>query len=120
MFRYSTALIASTAMLFITGLSPVHAQYQGPGAYVETNLERILNAPQDDQQVQLEGFLVNKIRGDKYTFSDGKQTIRIEIDSDAFPSEPFNEKTRIQIHGEVEKDFMETPEIDVDRIQILR
>ena len=44
---------------------------------------------------------------EKYIFTDGADTIRFEID----------EKTRIEIRGEVKKDFLTPSETDVDIIR---
>lgn len=96
-----------------------YAQYAGPGSSVNSDLGKILANPVDDEQVKLTGYLIRKVSSDKYIFSDGKHQIRVEIDKDVFPSQPFDEKTLIEIEGEVEKDFLESVEIDVERITIL-
>ena len=36
------------------------------------------------------------------------------------PTEKFDEKTRVKIRGEVEKDFLATPEIDVDSVVLIK
>lgn len=40
----------------------------------------------------------------------------VEIDSEDFRGLTVDAKTRVRILGEVEKDFLESPEIDVDEI----
>lgn len=69
--------------------------------------------------MQLRGRLLLQLNHDKYLFSDGKSQIRIEIESEVFPKQAIDDKIEIQILGEVEKDFMETPEIDVKRVEVL-
>lgn len=97
------------------------AQYTGPGKFlVKTELAQILDKPLDDDQVKLEGYLIKKVSSDKYLFSDGKNQIRVEIDQDVFPAQPFDDKDRILIEGEVEKDFLQSPEIDVKRLTVLK
>lgn len=84
-----------------------------------SSVKSVLAKPVDDQFVALKGHLLKQLSSDKYLFSDGTGEIRVEIDNDLFPSQPINDKTLIEIRGEVEKDFMESPEIDVDRLIIL-
>lgn len=67
----------------------------------------------------LEGYLVKKVGAKKYLFSDGSAEIRVEIDRRHFPSTPITEKTKVRIRGEVEKDFLKSPEIDVDDLAIV-
>lgn len=107
--------------VFLGALLPgmlAYAQYTGPGSGVNSDLGNILANPVDDEPVRLTGYLIRKVSSDKYIFSDGKHQIRVEIDKDVFPTQPFDEKTLIEIEGEVEKDFLESVEIDVERITI--
>lgn len=99
---------------------PVLAQYTGPGAQpAASTVEAVLNKPVDDQRVTLRGKIVRQLSGDKYIFSDGKHEIRVEIDGRLFPAQPVSATTTLEIVGEVEKDFMESPEIDVDALRII-
>lgn len=119
--KYTTTLGAivlamSGAMLGTNAL----AQYTGPGALPpSTSVQGILDRPVDDQRVTLTGKIVRQLRGDKYLFSDGQAEIRVEIDGHLFGATPVTADTRVQISGEVEKDFVESPEIDVDTLHIL-
>ncbi|MDD4865275.1 MAG: NirD/YgiW/YdeI family stress tolerance protein [Alishewanella agri] len=108
-------------VMVLSGLSfSSIAQYTGPGHLVKTDLAQILDKPVDDDLVKLQGYLVKKVSSDKYLFSDGKNQIRVEIDQDVFPPQPFDDKDLIQIEGEVEKDFLESPEIDVKRLTVIK
>lgn len=95
------------------------AQYIGPNAVLKTDLAQILADPVDDEYVKLQGYLIKKLSSDKYLFSDGEKQIRVEIDQFLFPTQPFDDKDLIEIEGEVEKDFLESAEIDVDRLTIV-
>lgn len=98
-------------------IAPAHAQFTGPGApAVVTDLGNILQRPLDDQRVSLTGRLVRQLSSDKYLFTDGSKQIRIEIDRELLPAAPFGPEVWIVIEGDVEKDFLESPEIDVDRL----
>lgn len=96
------------------------AQFTGPGALpVKTSLAEVLANPVDDQRVKLRGHLIKQLSSDKYLFSDGSQQIRVEIDHKDMPSQAFGPDVTLVIEGEVEKDFLESPEIDVDRVSIV-
>lgn len=97
-----------------------NAQYTGPSvASMPRNVADILRNPIDDQDVVLRGHITRQIGKEKYMFSDGSGEIRVEIDAKKFPPQPINERTLVEIRGEVEKDFMQAPEIDVDAIFVI-
>lgn len=107
--------------LCLGSMTGAQAQFTGPGALpMATALAEVLAHPVDDQRVQLRGHLVRQLSRDKYLFSDGRQQIRVEIDPEAMPSQPVGQEVTLVIEGEVEKDFLESPEIDVDRVSIVR
>ena len=85
-----------------------------------TSIAEILKQPVDDQPVVLRGFIVKKVGNEKYLFSDGKSEIRVDIDDKIFVNTKVDAKTKVEIRGEVEKDFLETPEIDVDVLTLLK
>ncbi|MGO4390266.1 YgiW/YdeI family stress tolerance OB fold protein [Variovorax sp. M-6] len=95
------------------------AQYVGPSGVRLTTVAEVLKSGKNDQQVMLQGVLLKKVGREKYEFSDGTATVRVEIDDKIFPRETIDEKTRVEIVGEFEKDFMTSPEIDVDTIRRL-
>ena len=108
---------AALALAIPTG---VQAQYVGPSTQkTSQSVAEILKNPVDDQYVVLRGYLLKKIGKEKYMFSDGTAEIRVEIDDRDFPSQKINDKTRVEIRGEVEKDYLESPEIDVKSVSIL-
>lgn len=83
-------------------------------------VKSILANPVDDRLVTLTGHITEKIRHEKYLFTDGTETIRLDIDDKKFPSVPVDESTTIKIYGDVEKEFLESPEIDVDYVEIVK
>src|SRR5262245_56034759 len=106
-------LVATTAFAAATAW----AEYTGPSTQKPaTTIAEVLKDPIDDQAVVLKGHLTKKVGKEKYMFADGTGEIRVEIDDKDFPAQKVDEKTRIEIRGDVEKDFMESPEIDVDAI----
>jgi len=105
--------------LSVMAMSPVHANYTGPSSVNSGgSVAEILKNPVDDQRVFLKGYLIKKVGNEKYIFSDGTDEIRVEIDYGLFRGQSVDEKTLVELVGEVEKDFLESPEIDVDVLTI--
>lgn len=96
------------------------AQYTGPSTHqAPATVAEILKNPVDDQDVVLRGHLLRKVGNEKYIFSDGTGEIRVEIEAEDFPPEQIDDKVQVEIRGEVEKDFLESPEIDVEALRKL-
>lgn len=112
-YRIVLPLLAALAL-------PAAAQYTGPGAQAPVQSVAAVAAAKDDAVVDMTGFIVRQLTAGKYLFSDGKEQIRVEIDSEVFPRQPINEKTRVRIRGELEKDFLESPEVDVKLVEVLK
>lgn len=85
-----------------------------------TSIAEILKQLVDDQPVVLCGFIVKKVGNEKYLFSDGKSEIRLDIDNKIFVNTKVYAKIKVEIRGEVEKNFLETPEIDVDVLTLVK
>lgn len=114
----SAFIIAVSAIGFSSAAS---AQYVGPTAQVMiTSIAQILKNPVDDQPVTLRGYIVKKVGNEKYLFSDGTSEIRVDIDDKHFVNMKADAKTKVEIRGEVEKDFLETPEIDVEVLTLVK
>lgn len=109
------SVAAAAAFALATGAA--FAQYVGPSNVKLATVAEVLKSGTDDQHVALRGNLLKKVGSEKYEFSDGTGTIRVEIDKKIFPAGPIDEKARVEIQGEVEKEFMSSPEIDVDSIR---
>ena len=102
-------------------VSTASAQFVGPGTTAPyKSVAEVLQHAVDDSRVELEGFIIKQVGGEKFIFTDGRTEIRIDIDAKYMPTEKFDEKTRVRIRGEVEKDFLATPEIDVDSIVLIK
>lgn len=83
------------------------------------DLAQVLRNPVDDQPVVLRGHIRKRLSSDKYLFVSGGREIRVEIDHELVPAQRVAPDTLVEIEGEVEKDFLESPEIDVHRITVL-
>lgn len=113
--------VVAAGAAFIFTAPDASAQYTGPGAKTPAkSVAEILKSPVDDQHVSLKGKLTKKVGSEKYIFTDGTGEIRVEIDNEDFPAVAVDDKTTIEITGEVEKDFMESPEIDVETLAVVQ
>lgn len=100
---------------------PVAAQYVGPSsASQQKQVAEILKNPVDDEDVTIQGHLLRKLGDEKYVFSDGSGEIVAEIDDDDFPREPIDEKTKVELVGEVDTSRQRPPEIDVERVRVVK
>ncbi|WP_435640457.1 NirD/YgiW/YdeI family stress tolerance protein [Micavibrio aeruginosavorus] len=114
-------VLLSTAVLALGLSTAAHAQYTGPGAAADAKkVSEVLANGKDDERVTLTGTLVEKVGNEKYIFADDTGKIRVDIDNEDFQNVAVDEKTTIEISGEIEKDFMETPEIDVDKLRTVK
>jgi uncharacterized protein (TIGR00156 family) len=113
--------LAGTALIALAGAAS--AQYVGPGTAsaprAPATLTQLLQQPTDGLQVRFRGHLLQQLNHNKFLFSDGKSQIRVQINPDQFPPQAIDDKTEVEIAGMVEKDFMETPEIDAKEVIVL-
>lgn len=126
-------LLAAAATVAALSATPASAQYTGPGAPAAgstigpavmpgvTNVQQALSAP-DDSQAIIEGFIVNRIKHEHYTFrDDAGHTIEIELDDKYWPQGvKIDDKTRVRITGEVDRHRHRPSDIDVKRLEIVR
>lgn len=110
--------LASAAIAGIC-TAPVHAQYSGPSAKPQASVAGILKNPVDDQDVRLQGYLLRKEGHEKYIFSDGTGEIVAEIKDKHFASQRVDEKTKVEIVGEVDTGLRRPPEIEVDSLRLV-
>jgi len=114
-------ILAGCATLAIGVFGNAHAQYIGPGDSANlTTVAQVLKNAADDQMVTLRGKLTKKLRKEHYEFTDNTGTIRVEIDDRHFYNTKITDKTVVEIYGEMEKEFMKSPEIDVKRLTVIQ
>jgi uncharacterized protein (TIGR00156 family) len=74
----------------------------------------------DDSSVQLQGNIVRALGDEKYTFRDASGEIVVEIDNDVWRGVTVGPGDKVEIRGEIDKDFPGFPvEIEVDAIKKL-
>lgn len=113
--------LIATALLCTLAL-PARAAYTGPQdvPQIFTSVIEIQEYPVEDHEVMLQGHVTKRIGHDKYLFRDKTGAIRLEIDANVFPAEDFSDKTKVKIFGEVDSKTLDTPLVDVDRIEIVK
>lgn len=70
-----------------------------------------------EKEVIVEGQLLRQIDRDTFLFSDGNAEIQIELEDDVHLVQPIDASTKVRLYGEYEGG--NTPEIEVDHIQVL-
>jgi uncharacterized protein YdeI (BOF family) len=92
-------------------------QYTGPVEVVTVDSLLKDTSMFTEKNVVVEGVLVRQLKGDTFIFSDGKGEIQVELDDDIQMTQPIDHTTNVRLFGEYEGG--NTPEIEVDRIQVL-
>ncbi|MDR3399715.1 MAG: NirD/YgiW/YdeI family stress tolerance protein [Pandoraea sp.] len=128
-------LLCAAAFFGVLSAAPAIAQYTGPSGGAATTgsvnvpsmashvstVEQALVAP-DDAVAVIEGYIVNRLKHEQYTFrDDAGKTIEIDLDDKYLPpGRQINDKTRVRITGEVDRHRFRPNDIDVKRIEILQ
>ncbi|ANS87563.1 hypothetical protein VSVS12_03863 [Vibrio scophthalmi] len=92
-------------------------QFNGPVELSDINKLVAESNMFTEQHVVVEGHLVRQLSSDKFMFTDGNAEVQIELDDDIRLAAPMDATTRVRLFGEFEGG--NTPEIEVDRIQVL-
>lgn len=74
----------------------------------------------DDTPVILKGKIVKSLGGEKYEFSDGTGTIVADIDDKDWRGVTVTPENTVELRGEIDKDIMRAPEVDVDSVTVLQ
>lgn len=89
--------------------------FEGPGVQVY----KISSALElkDDTPVVLYGKIEQNLGDEKYLLNDGTGTIVVEIDDDEWNGLTVTPQMNVKITGEIDKELMEKPEVDVSKIE---
>lgn len=104
---------ASSAASPVSGASG-KGGFKGPGPAKTTVAEAI--KLRDDSPVTLQGYIVERLGDERYTFKDTTGTVIIEIDDDDWGGLEVTPENEVVIEGEVEKK-RSSVKIEVDRIR---
>lgn len=88
--------------------------FQGPGIESTTVAEAL--KMDDDTIVIVVGKIERSLGNEKYLFKDNTGTIVVSIDDDDWNGVTVTPENTVELHGEVDKEIMKAPEIDVDRV----
>lgn len=75
----------------------------------------------NDSAVKLQGHVVKSLGDEKYEFRDESGTITVEIDKEDWNGVEATPDTRIEIQGEIDKDWYRPGvEVDVDSVRLVQ
>jgi uncharacterized protein (TIGR00156 family) len=122
--RFHAFRSAFAGALIAFGAVSAFAQYTGPvegktGPKPLRTVSEIREHAKDDQAVLLTGVLAKKLGKEKYLFKDATGEISVEIDTEDFPSVKVDDKTRVEITGEVDKSALRAVEVDAKSVRVL-
>lgn len=107
---------------------PAFAGFEGPvakhGGFDAPGPQRVTQAAQvrearDDAPCTLEGFIVERVGKEKYTFEDASGHVTVEIDDHIFGGAKVTPRTRVRLVGEVEDEGLSPNEVDVRYLEVL-
>ncbi|NUW72243.1 NirD/YgiW/YdeI family stress tolerance protein [Vibrio mediterranei] len=115
-------VIITTALILTSGFAaaksmPEQGGFNGPIKGAQTTVAQALSA-NDDAPVQITGNITHSLGDEKYQFTDGANTIVIEIDREDWRGEDVTPNDRVTITGSVDKDTLEDATVDVKRVVI--
>lgn len=109
-------IILLTLTFICFGAFAAKAQYTGNN---ETQTVSEVKEMDDDAYVSLKGFIIKQLGDDDYLFKDETGEIKVDIDDDVWKGQSVDPDTKIQIRGEVDKDFRSRT-VEVERLSILK
>lgn len=90
--------------------------FTGPSAVAPTTVSEALQKA-DDTAVELTGKIEKSLGDEKYQFKDETGAAVVEIDNEDFRGVSINENDTVKLKGEVDKELLEAPVIDVDSVE---
>lgn len=88
--------------------------FVGPNGTVTTAANA--KSMRDDTWVTLRGNIVERVSDDLYIFKDSSGTVNVDIDHKRWNGQVITPQDKVEIHGEVDKDW-NSVEIDVKQIR---
>lgn len=115
LFFTSTAVMATTAP--VTS-QPATGGFQGELVVPAITTVAQANEASDDERVALTGYIMRALGDEEYLFKDATGAeITIEIDQEDWRGVNATPETKVQILGEVDKDWFER-KVDVDSVTL--
>ncbi len=95
-----------------------HGGFKGPG--IEMMTVKDISNLKDDAPVRLKGKIERSLGSEQYLFQDSTGSIEVEIKDKKWKGQTVTPNDTVEIFGELDKDLMGKPEIDVKRIQVVK
>ena len=87
--------------------------------YIKNGLKCSIRSECFIKNTLLKGKIEKSLGGDKYQFNDGTGIIIIEIDDDEWDGIFVTPNNIIEITGEIDKNMMSAPTVDVESITVI-
>ncbi len=123
MHRTLAAFFLSLLLCAPAVAAPINGQggFSGPAiGRAEVTTVAQAKTARDEAPCILEGRVIATLpKHEHYMFEDQTGQIEVSIDDKIFMGRVLTPRQTVRLYGEVEKDFLEATEIDVDRFEIL-
>lgn len=113
-------LVPLAAAGLLLGSVAVQAQFTGNQPAAVTTVKMIKDSGKDDQLVTIEGKIVKQVKKDDYIFQDATGQIVVDIDPEVFAGQKVTPDNVVRLEGEIDKDLMKGPEVDVHKLTIVK
>ncbi|GAL31434.1 hypothetical protein JCM19239_240 [Vibrio variabilis] len=115
-------VIIATALILTSGFAaaksmPAQGGFNGPTLGAQTTVAQALEA-KDDTAVQITGNITHSLGDEKYQFTDGQNTIIIEVENEDWRGVEVSPTDTVIISGKVDKDTFEDTKLDIKRVAI--
>ena len=91
--------------------------FSGPGIGVSTAAQAL--KMRDDTFVLLQGNITRSIGKERYIFRDDTGEITVDIDSDIWQGRTVTPEMKVELYGEIDKEYFDDIEVDVSRLAVL-
>lgn len=89
--------------------------FTGPGVGGQVTTVQNVKSMRDDSWVVLQGYIEQRLGDDLYLFRDSTGTIHVDIDNKHWYGQTISPTDKVEIHGEVDKDW-NSVEVDVKQL----
>lgn len=120
MKMFGKILVPLAAAGLLMGSVAVQAQFTANQQAPVTTVKMIKDSGKDDQLVTIEGKLIKQVKKDDYIFQDATGQIIVDIDAKVFAGQKVTPDTVVRLDGEIDKDIMKEPEVDVHKLTIVK
>ncbi len=117
-----TTLAAGTAHArhggFMDNKEMARGGFKGPGIEI-TTVKDVMNM-KDDAAVRLKGKIERSLGSEQYLFQDATGSIEVAIKDKKWKGQTVTPNDTVEIFGELDKELMGKPEIEVKKIRVIK